>query len=101
MQVPPRRVTQPQRRFSASDLASLSRDERRRLCQVLVTERGERIVEVQSPAAYDELLLEIVPLWQSRTARVRVATRLVEQGDLDQLAERIAASGDAEGVLVA
>ena len=98
---PPRRATQPQRQFEPDELARTSREQRRKLCQVLLTETGSRVVEYNHPAVYDELLLETVPLWRPRRVRVRIAARVVEQTDVDRLAERVAQEGDADGVLIA
>lgn len=98
---PRRRATQSQRRFSPADLAALDRAQRRKLMQLLLTEAGSRVVDFQAPAAYDELVLESRPLWRSRRVRVRVADRPVDQADVDRLAEVVAASGDAEAVLLA
>jgi hypothetical protein len=98
---PPRRATQPQRHFGPDELASISREQRRKLCQVLLTETGSRIVEYHDPAAYDELVLEVLPLWRQRRVRVRIAARLVEQNDIDRIAERVTQAGDADGVLIA
>lgn len=98
---PPRRATQPQRQFGPDELVETSRDQRRKLCQVLLTETGSRVVEYNRPAAYDELVLEAMPLWRSRRVRVRIAARLVEQSDVDRLAERVAQAGDADGALIA
>jgi hypothetical protein len=98
---PPRaRVTQPQRRFTPNDLAELPRGDRRKLIQLLLTESGSRVVEFQAPAAYDELVLETRPLWRPRRVRVRIADQPVDQGDVDRLAEAVAANGDAEGMLL-
>ena len=83
----PRRATQPQRRFSPEALAALARDDRRKLVQVLLTESGNRVVEVHRPAAYDELILETRPLWRPRRVRVCVAARPSTQDDVDRLAE--------------
>jgi hypothetical protein len=96
-----RRATQPQRRFGPSELAELSRAQRRKLCQVLLTETGARVVEYQRPASYDELVLELTPLWRPRRLRVRIATRPVTQSDVDRLAERVAEAMDADGMLFA
>jgi hypothetical protein len=97
----PRRATQAQRRFSPEALAALARDDRRKLVQVLLTESGNRVVEVHRPAAYDELILETRPLWRPRRVRVRVAARPSTQDDVDRLAEAVEAAGEAEGVLLA
>jgi hypothetical protein len=94
-------MTQPRRQFGPSGLAELSRGQRRKLCQVLLTETGARIVEYQRPAAYDELVLELTPLWRPRRVRVRIATRPVGQPDVDRLAERVAEAMDADGMLFA
>jgi hypothetical protein len=96
-----RRPTQPRRQFGPRELAELSRAERRKLCQVLLTETGASVVEYQHPAPYDELVLELTPLWRSRTVRVRIATQPVSQSDIDRLVERIGEAADADGVLVA
>lgn len=98
---PARRPTQPQRGFGPAELASLPRESLRKLCQVLLTESGAQVVEFNSPAAHDELVVETLPLWRPRRTRVRIATRQVEQRDVDRLVERITAEGDAEGVLIA
>lgn len=66
-----------------------------------MTERGERLVEANSPAAYDELVVEAISLWRPRNIRVRITTRPIDQADVDQLDERIAAAGDSDGVLIA
>ena len=98
---PARRSTQPQRHFGREQLAATPREHVRKLCQVLLTETGSRIVEYNRPAAHDELVLETLPLWRPRRMRVRIAARLVEQGDVDRLAGRVAEAGDADGVLIA
>jgi hypothetical protein len=67
-----RRATQPRRRFGPTDLAELTGAQRRKLCQVLLTETGARVVEYQHPAPYDELVLELTPLWRPRSVRVRM-----------------------------
>jgi hypothetical protein len=82
----PRRATQPQRRFSPEALATLARDHRRKLVQVLLTESGSGVVEVHRPA-YDELILETRPLWRPLRVRVCVAARPSTQDDVDRLAE--------------
>lgn len=96
-----RRVTQPRRTFDPSRLASLPRGRRRQLCQLLLTESGGTISEYQAPVAYDELVIEVTPLWVRRTVRVRISTRVAGQSDIDQLAERVAEAGDSDGVLFA
>lgn len=58
----PRLATQPQRRFTPEALATLAREDRRKLVQVLLTESGSRVVEVHRPVGYDELILETRPL---------------------------------------
>ena len=98
MSPPTRRSTQPQRRFGGEQLAETPREQLRKLCQVLLTETGSRVVEYNHPAAHDELVLETMPLWRPRRIRVRIAARVVEQGDVDRLAERVAEAGDADGV---
>lgn len=98
---PARRATQPQRRFTAVDLAALERDDRRKLAQVLLTETGNNVVEAHRPVAYDELLLEARPLWRPRRVRVRIADRPVTQDDVDRLADAVDTGGDAEGLLIA
>jgi hypothetical protein len=69
--------------------------------QLLLTESGSRVVEFQAPAAHDEILLEAQPLWRPRRVRVRVANRHVNAAAVERLAAAVAASGDAEGVLLA
>jgi hypothetical protein len=98
---PQRRATQPQRQFRPDELAGTPRAQRRKLCHVLLTETGSRVVEYHNPAAYDELLLEVLPLWRQRRVRVRIAARAVEQNDVDRLAERVRQAGDADGLLIA
>lgn len=95
------RVTQPQRRFSPADLATLSRAERRKLVQLLLTESGSRVVDFQAPTSYDELVLETRPLWRPRRVRVRIADRPVDRDSVDRLAGAVAANGDAEGLMLA
>jgi hypothetical protein len=51
-----------------------------------LTEHGERVVDFQQPGRYDELVLEVAPLWRSQTIRVRIATGVAIQDDLDRLA---------------
>jgi hypothetical protein len=98
---PPRRlVTQPQRGFSVDQLAALARPERRRLCQLLLTETGAQVSEVSSPAGYDEFVLEATPLWRSRTIRVRIAVNEATQDDVDRLSERVGTAADADGLLI-
>jgi hypothetical protein len=98
---PARRSTQPQRHFGPEQLSETPREDLRKLCQVLLTETGSRVVEYYNPAAHDELVLETLPLWRPRRIRVRIAARPVEQGDVDRLAERVAEAGDADGILIA
>ena len=97
----PRRVTQPRRRFGEADLAALTRRQRRQLCQVLLTESGAQLAEYNAPAAYDELVVEIAPLWAKESIRVRIATRLVSQSDVDRLNARMIEAGDAASVYIA
>jgi hypothetical protein len=94
---PARRATQPQRRFTALDLAALERDGRRKLAQVLLTETENNVVEAHRPVAYDELVLEARPLWRPRRVRVRIADRAVTQDDVDRLPDAVDTGGDAEG----
>lgn len=98
---PARRSTQPQRQLSPEDLAKIPRSRLRQLCQVLLTESGARVVEFNDPAAYDELVLEVLPLWRPRRVRVRIAARVIKQSDIARLADRVANAGDADGVLIA
>jgi hypothetical protein len=93
--------TQPIRRFDSSDLASLPRDERRKLFQVLLTENGVEVIEYSGPAAYDELVVATRPLWRRRTIRVRIAADQVGQGDVDRLADRVRDASDSEGLMLA
>jgi hypothetical protein len=101
IQPPARRVTQPQRRFNRAALATLRRADRRKLCQLLLTEGGARVVETHQPAAYDEFVLETTPLWRSRRVRVRVATREVVESDVAGLSARVVEAGDADALLIA
>jgi hypothetical protein len=94
-------VTRPRRRFTPKNLAELSRTQRRKLAQVLLTEGGARVIEYNHPAAYDEFVLEVAPLWRLRRIRARVMASSIDQGDVDGLAERVAESGNAEGILLA
>jgi hypothetical protein len=96
-----RRATQARRNFSPADLAGLGRAQRRKLMQLLLTESGSRVVEFQSPASHDEIVLETQPLWRPRRVRVRIASRPVDTGAVERLAAAVAAAGDAEGVLLA
>ena len=98
---PERLLTQPIRRFGSSDLASLSRDERRKLFQVLLTEQGVEVVTFSGPASYDELVLKATPLWRERTIRVRIAAERVTQEDLVRLAERVRDASDSDGLMLA
>lgn len=93
--------TQPIRRFDSSDLASLSRDERRKVFQVLLTENGVEVIEYSGPAAYDELVVATRPLWRQRTIRVRIAANQVGQEDVDRLADRVRDASDSEGLMLA
>jgi hypothetical protein len=85
----------------AGDLGELPRAQRRQLCQILFTEMGARVIEFNSPAGYDELVLETPLLWRARHVRVRIATRPVVQRDVERLAARMAQAGDADGLLIA
>lgn len=98
---PDRLPTQPIRHFGPSDLASLSRDERRKLFQVLLTEQGVEVATFSGPAAYDELVLKATPLWRERTIRVWIAADRVTQDDLDRLAERVRDASDSDGLMLA
>lgn len=66
-----------------------------------MTEAGARLVDFRAPAAHDELLLRVTPLWTRRTVRVRIAARPVDQPALDRLAVRVSEAGDVEGVMIA
>jgi hypothetical protein len=79
----------------------MERGQRRKLVQLLVTESGSQVIDFQSPATHDELLLEKQPLWRPRRIRVRIVDRPVEQTDVTRLAEIVAANTDAEGLLFA
>jgi hypothetical protein len=94
-------VTRPRRRFTPKALRELTRPQRRKLAQVILTEAGARIVDYNHPAGYDEFVLEVFPLWSPRRLRARVLTAPITQQDVDRLAERVAEDGDAEGLLLA
>jgi hypothetical protein len=98
---PKRRITQPRRSFNAKSLAGLSRPERRKLAQVLLTEGGARVLDYNRSGTYDELVLETTPLWNPRRVRARIAIQPVKKRDIERLAERVLEAGDAEGVLLA
>jgi hypothetical protein len=89
-----------QRRFGVEELAALPRDDRRKLVQVLLQERGARIVEFQTQATHDELVAELSPLWHRSTIRIRIACQSVDQTALDRLATRVQEAGDTEGVII-
>jgi hypothetical protein len=67
----------------------------------LLTENGERVIEFNRPAAYDELVLEVAPLWRRQRIRVRIATRIATQDDLIRLSARVDEGGDSDGVFIA
>ena len=96
-----KRVTQPQRRFTPKDLAAIPREDRRKLVQLLLDDAGLRAVDFQSPAAYDELILEAEGLWRPRRVRVRIADRPVTQADVKRIAVSVRDAGEAEGILIA
>lgn len=96
-----RRVTHARRGFDCADLAALAGDERRKLVQALLQERGAHVVEFQSQATHDELVAEITPLWRRRTIRIRVAAQELDQPAVDRLEARVREAGDTEGVMVA
>ena len=95
------RVTRPDRRFGPDDLRALSREERRKLAQVLLTDGAARVVEFHSTVGYDELVLETSLMWRPRRVRVRVADRPVDDDALRRLAEAVRTAGDAEGIMIA
>jgi hypothetical protein len=98
---PSRRATQARRQFSVEDLAGLTRSEHRKLIQLLLTEAGSRAVEFQSPANYDELMVESMPLWRRRRVRARIAAGRVDQRAIDQLAEATVQAADVEAAFFA
>lgn len=95
------RVTRPDRRFGRDELASLEREQRRKLVQVLLNDTGAHLIEFQSTGAHDEFVLEMPLLWRARRVRVRVAAEPVDTSSLARLAEAIRVSGDAEGIMLA
>jgi hypothetical protein len=58
-------------------------------------------VEYNHPGAYDEFVLEVIPLWRVRRIRARILASPLTQKDVDRLADRVAEAGDAEGMLLA
>lgn len=95
------RVTQPQRRFRAADLASLPRAEVRKLVHALIEETGAEVSDYQRRADHDDLNADISLFWARRSIRVRVATRAVESRDVSRFAEALDSGGDVAGWLIA
>ena len=72
----------------------------RQLCQVLIVERGVRIVRVQPRDRQDDLYTSAEFLWRARPGLVRLFHRPLEAADVAGLAEVSRAEALAEAVLI-
>jgi hypothetical protein len=96
-----RPATAPPRGFTPQDLERLPRKQRLQLGRMLVTEWGLQIVELDTRADYDDLVVEVEPFLCPRLARVRLAYRTPSRDDLAVLAELARNDGLADFLLIA
>jgi hypothetical protein len=88
------------RGFSPTGWASLARNRRRQLLQVLLAEKGLELVRVDRRGDYDDLLLRTQPLLRLRGLRVRLMNIPATRDDILSLATLSAAEGMADYLLV-
>lgn len=95
-----RGATSPSRGFTPGAWGALSRETRRQLCQALVVEQGARIREVITSGEFDDLLVEVAPLWGRRVIRVRCVYRSLVQEDVTALAATTRVQNESDAYLV-
>lgn len=86
--------------LTAATLTSLGRPLLRQLCQVILAERGLRVVRVQPRADLDDLYADAQVIWRARSTRVRLLHRPLVGDDVLELSEVARADALAEAVLV-
>lgn len=87
------------RGFTTTDLANLSREVRRQLCQLLIVESGLRIVGVDRRADFDQMIVKSAPLWRIRRACIRVVYRSISARDVRELDALARDKGFADALL--
>lgn len=86
--------------LTADGLHALGGQLVRKLCQLLVIERGLRITRVQPRDRQDDIYTVTEMLWRTRPGLVRVVHRPLERADVESLAELARAEAFAEAVLI-
>lgn len=79
---------------------SLTREDLRKLCQVLLAELETSLEEFRPTGDFDEFSVTSHLLWRDKIARVRLFHRSVTQTDVSDLEGVVMDSGSAEGVIV-
>jgi hypothetical protein len=95
-----RPATTPSRGFTPGAFGVLARETRRQLCQALVVEQGLRIREVVPGGEFDDLIVDVAPLWGRRVVRVRCLYRPLVQADVSTLDATTRAQGESDAYLV-
>src|SRR3954464_372547 len=93
-------ATSPSRGFTPGAFGALPRETRRQLCQALVVEQGLRIREVVPGAEFDDLIVDVAPLWGRRAVRVRCLYRPLSQADVRALDATALAQAESDAYLV-
>lgn len=86
--------------LTTATLPDLGRSLLRQLCQVILAERGLRVMRAQPRADLDDLYVRAQVIWRTRPTRIRLLHRPLRAADVHELGEVARADALAEAVLV-
>lgn len=89
-----------QKALTSDGLPALGSLTVRKLCQMLIVERGMRITRVQPRNQQDDIYTMTQGLWQTRPGLVRIVHRPVEDADITALGELTRSEALGEAVLI-
>lgn len=99
--VPPDRpVTRAQRNFGAQELATLDRNELRRLCHALLLSQGVTVGGFRSFPDYDEFVVSSEYLWATRRTVVRIYESEVDSSAVCDLRSLLVDDDASDGLIV-
>jgi hypothetical protein len=89
-----------QKALTSDGLAALGSPLIRKLCQLVIIERGLRITRVQPRNQQDDIYTLTQGLWRSRPGLVRIVYRPLDNEDVSSLAEVVRSEALGEAVLI-
>jgi len=93
-------VTRARRAFEANDLATLDRQQLRKLCHALLIAEGAAVTDFRTRVDFDEFTASTPALWRRRRSLVRIWFRALSQQDLDDVGVFIESAGFDEALFL-